>query len=132
MNTALIMLQSDDIAGRLATSLDDEGFATARADTPDQLLAAMRDSAPALALAEVRREAFVYLLRAMLRLQPGTSVYLIEGNAVFCRWPMRAHQPGIARAIRSGGLRLSDRLLWPAAVASGAARAEPDAGSFLV
>jgi hypothetical protein len=111
MKTAHLAARSPELAGSLDRGFADEGFATTTARSMDELVAALRGGGADVVVAEARREAFADFLKTAIRLQPRAVVYLIDGGAVFCRFPMRGRHPDVVAAIRGAGVSISDRLL---------------------
>jgi hypothetical protein len=112
MKTALVLTHGGSLLEDLRLSLADAGFTVASFLSTEELLRALHGMDEAAAsLVEARRETFTSSLKPIIRVRPELPVYMIDGGAVFCRYPMRSHQPDIVAALRNAGVRLSERLL---------------------
>jgi hypothetical protein len=110
MKTAVVSGHSDQMIFDLDRCLGEEGFAVDVTVSHEQLINALTEQAADAVFLETRRDAFVSLLKAVIRLSPEATIYLIETGSVFCRYPMRGRHPDIVTALHKAGIRISDRL----------------------
>jgi hypothetical protein len=112
MKSALVSTHSAALFAVLESALAKAGFAVDAAASHEDVLSSLRTAQPAALIRETPRTSFAALMRASFRLRPDMPIYLLDGGAVFCRYPFATRQPGIT---------VPDRLI-------GAVAQDPQAG----
>jgi hypothetical protein len=112
MKAALVSTQTAGLFRTLEAAFTQAGFAVSAAASQEEILDMLRQGEPAVLIRETPRTAFATLMRASFGLRPAMPVYLIDGGAVFCRYPFASRQPDIVRTLRTAGIVVSERLTW--------------------
>jgi hypothetical protein len=121
MKSALVSTHSAALFAVLESALAKAGFAVDAAASHEDVLSSLRTAQPAALIRETPRTSFAALMRASFRLRPDMPIYLLDGGAVFCRYPFATRQPEIVTALRMAGITVPDRLI-------GAVAQDPQAG----
>ncbi len=111
MKSALVSTSSAALFTALESAFAKEGFSVEAAASHAEVLEALRKAQPAALIRETPRTSFAALLQASFRIRPDVPVYLLDGGAVFCRYPFAVRQPDVVAALRAAGIKVSDRLV---------------------
>jgi DNA-binding NtrC family response regulator len=129
MKSALVSTSSVSLFTALESAFSKAGFIVEAAASQADVLEALRKAQPAALIRETPRTSFAELMQASFRIRPDMPVYLLDGGAVFCRYPFATRQPDIVAALRSAGVRVAD---WLIGAASQDAKADDGDDAFLV
>jgi hypothetical protein len=109
--TVLVCARNPNLCGNLEASLRDSGFVVSPVATQEEAIAVLKAGPCYSMIAEMRRDAFAALLRFSANLHPKMPVQLIDGNAVFCLYPLARQPHDLIEAIRAAGVSVSPMLL---------------------
>jgi CheY-like chemotaxis protein len=107
----LVCATSHRLRTGLEASLSECGYVVAAAATQDEALAALREQDHAAVIVEARRDSFARFLKVAAQLRPRMPVHVIDGDALFCFYPLARQPRRLMDAVRAAGVKISPYLL---------------------
>jgi CheY-like chemotaxis protein len=107
----LVCAAARSLRASLEASLADNGFVVAAVAAADEAIAMLKEADHAALILEAPRDSFSRIVQFATRLRPRMPIHVIDGNAVFCFYPLGRQPFELIDAVMAAGVSISPELL---------------------